>query len=68
MKDYKGMDVSQYNNQYKEKMGVKCGKTMENHGNTTSIKVDNQKHDMNRVQRKGMESKGYSEKAFNYKY
>jgi len=44
------------------------GKVMKNHGNTSSINTDAQKFDMARVQRSGMEKRGYDGKAFEYKY
>jgi hypothetical protein len=53
---------------YKKMMGVKAGKVMKNHGNTSAIKPDNQKYDMGRCQKIGHEKKGYAEKAFEYKY
>ena len=69
MKDYKGMDSSQYHNDsYKMKMGGSGAKVMKNHGNTSAIKADAQNYDMNRVQRKSMDHKGNSEKAYDYKY
>tara|TARA_R110000868_G_scaffold300583_2_gene561011 strand:- start:9139 stop:9309 length:171 start_codon:yes stop_codon:yes gene_type:complete len=53
---------------YKKMMGAKAGKVMKNHGNTSSISTDAQKYDMGRLQKEKMERKGYSEKAFAYKY
>jgi hypothetical protein len=53
---------------YKKMMGVKGEKLMKNHGNTQSINCDAQKYDMGRLQKEKMERKGYSEKAFAYKY
>ena len=61
----KGMDN---NNRYMKMMNRGSGKVMKNHGNTSSINTDAQKFDMGRLQRSGMESKGYSAKAFEYKY
>lgn len=52
---------------YKKMMGVKAGKVMKNHGNTSAIKPDAQKYDMARVQKRGHEKKGYDAKAFEYK-
>ena len=46
----------------------KGAKVMKNHGNTQSIKPDNQKYDMGRMQVRGMEKRGYDAKAFDYKY
>lgn len=62
MKDYKG------NEGYMKKMMGKSPKLMSNHGNTKPIKVDGQKDDMGRLQRRPMEKRGYSDKAFEYKY
>jgi hypothetical protein len=62
MKEYKG------NDKYAKMMGGKSGKLMKNHGNTSSINTNAQKADMGRVQNLKMNSKGYSEKAFDYKY
>ena len=53
---------------YKKMMGAKSGKVMKNHGNTSSIKADAQKFDMGRMQKSPMEKRGYSDKAFEYKY
>ena len=53
---------------YKKMMGVKSGKVMKNHGNTSSINANAQKYDMGRLQPLKAERKGYSEKAFEYKY
>ncbi len=53
---------------YKKMMGAKSGKLMKNHGNTSAIQTDAQKFDMGRLQRSGMEYKGYDNKAFEYKY
>jgi len=69
MKDYKGMDSGQYNNErYMKMAGVKQPGVMKNHGNTQKVKGDNQKFDMKRMQFLGKEMKGYSDKAFEYKY
>ena len=53
---------------YMKMVKGKSGKVMKNHGNTSSISTDAQKHDMGRVQKRGMEKRGYSDKAFDYKY
>jgi len=58
MPDYKGMDMDQY----------KGSKVMKNHGNTSKIKADSQKYDMAKMQFLKKESKGYSDKAYEYKY
>lgn len=69
MKDYKGMDMGQYNNDsYKKMMGGSKQKLMKNHGNTSAINADAQKFDVNRLQPRKMEKKGYADKAFEYKY
>ena len=71
MKDYKGMDQGQYNNEKYMKMmkGNKSDmKLMKNHGNTSSIDSDAQKFDMKRMQWLDHEKKGYDNKAFEYKY
>ena len=63
MPKYKG------NDRYMGMMKGKTGKVMKNHGNTTSIETTSpQKFDMGRLQRSNMEYKGYSKKAFDYKY
>ena len=63
MKDYKND-----NDSYRKMAGVAAGKLMKNHGNTQEVKADNQKQDMGRMQLRGMEKRGYSDKAFEYKY
>jgi len=60
--------MKDYNDKYMKMAGIKGGKVMKNHGNTQSIKGDNQKYDMGRIQKLGHESKGYNSKAFEYKY
>ena len=68
MPKYKNMDKTG-NYKYSKMMKGKTDKVMKNHGNTTSIATTSpQKFDMGRVQRSKMEKKGYSDKAFNYKY
>ena len=63
MPEYKG------NDRYMGMMKGKTEKIMENHGNTTSIETTApQKFDMNRLKPSKMEYKGYSDKAFDYKY
>jgi hypothetical protein len=50
-------------------MKGKTGKIMKNHGNTQSIDTTSpQKFDMGRLNTSSMEYKGYSNKAFEYKY
>lgn len=72
MPDYKGMDKSQYSNdKYKKMIRGKSGKdmkVMKNHGNTSEIMTDAQKYDMGRLQKRGMEKRGYCDKAHDYKY
>lgn len=63
MKDYKNG-----NNKYMKMAGMKGGKIMKNHGNTSAINTDAQKQDMNRMQVRPMEHRGYDYKAFEYKY
>ena len=63
-----GMDKGQYNNKYMKMMRGKSGKIMKNHGNTSPIDSDAQKFDMGRLQKCKMERRGYSDKAFDYKY
>jgi len=49
--------------------GKKGGGVMKNHGNTSSIAtISPQKRDMGRLDVRPMEYRGYSEKAFAYKY
>ena len=56
------------NDKYAKSMGVKSGKVMKNHGNTSKVDTNAQKYDMGRMQKLGMERKGYPQKAFEYKY
>jgi hypothetical protein len=50
-------------------MKGKSQKVMKNHGNTQPIETTSpQKFDMGRVKPSKMEYKGYSNKAFDYKY
>ncbi len=62
--------MPKYKNMDKMPKAPKAGKgVMKNHGNTSPISTTSpQKFDMGRVQRSKMEKKGYSDKAFNYKY
>jgi hypothetical protein len=57
------------NDRYMGMVGGKSQKIMKDHGNTTSIETTSpQKFDMGRVNPSKMEKKGYSNKAFDYKY
>lgn len=65
----KGYDNSRMyggKDRYSGKGGSK--KVMKNHGNTSSINTDSEKFDMGRLQMRPHEYKGYSDRAFDYKY
>ena len=61
-----------HNYKYKSMIRGSSGKSMElmkNHGNTSSIQTTSaQKFDMGRMRVIPMEYRGYSNKAFDYKY
>lgn len=58
------------NEGYMKKMmkGKSGGKIMKNHGNTSPIMADAQKYDMARCEKRGMERKGYPQKAHDYSH
>ena len=63
------MPKSKGNGRYMGMIGGKSQKVMKDHGNTQSIETTSpQQFDMGRVKPSKMESRGYSNKAFDYKY